>query len=100
LGPGSVAGIFSPLVVIFKDDLDNDCKDLAKDKFAIVSVITVAAPRVPELSADRLSFKHASDLEYLRGKIRLVYRTAARNGKTRIVLGWLKPTNIAIPFID
>jgi len=87
LGPGSVAGVFSPSVVIFKDDLDNDCKDLAKDKFAIVSVITVAAPRAPELSEDRLSFKHASDLEDLRGKIRLVYRMAARNGKTSIVLG-------------
>jgi len=65
LGPGSVAGIFSPSVVIFKDDLDNDCKDLAKEKFAIVSVITVTAPRGPDLSADRLSFKHASDLEDL-----------------------------------
>ncbi|KIM88251.1 hypothetical protein PILCRDRAFT_814158 [Piloderma croceum F 1598] len=87
LGPGSVAGVFSPSVVIFKDDLDNGCKDLTKDKFAIVSVITVAAPRWPDLSADRLSFKHASDLEDLRGKIRLVYRMAAWNGKTSIVLG-------------
>jgi len=87
LGPGSVAGIFSPSVVIFKHDLDNDCKDLPKNKRAVVSVITVAAPRVPDLTADKLAFERASDLEDLRGKIRLVYRMAARNGKTSLVLG-------------
>ena len=90
LGPGSVAGIFSPSVVIFKDDLDHNCEDLPKDKRAIVSVITVAAPRLPNLTSDRQAFARASDLEDLRGKIRLVYRMAARNGKTSIVLGELK----------
>ena len=82
-----MAGIFSPSVVVFKHDLDNDCKELPKDKRAIVSVITVAAPRVPNLTADNLAFKNPSDLDDLRGKIRLVYRMAARNGKTSIILG-------------
>ena len=30
LGPGSVAGIYSPGVVIFKDDLDHNCVDLSE----------------------------------------------------------------------
>jgi len=87
LGPGSVAGVLSPAVVIFKHDLDHNCQELPKDQRAVVSVITVAAPRVPDITPDRLAFTNASDLEDLRGKIRLVYRMAARNGKTSIVVG-------------
>jgi len=87
LGPGSTAGLFSPSVVIFKHDLDNNCVDLPENKRKIVSVITVAAPRLPELTVDKLAFTKHSDLEDLRGKIRLVYRMAARNGKTSLVLG-------------
>jgi hypothetical protein len=91
-----VAGIFSPSVVIFKHDLDNGCKELPKDKREIVSVITVAAPRVPDLNADNLAFKNPSDLDDLRGKIQLVYRMAARNGKTSIILGELKARNVLV----
>lgn len=53
----------------------------------MVAVLTVAAPRAPRLSQDRESFKREEDLECLRGKIRLVYRMAAHNGKEYIVLG-------------
>lgn len=87
LGPGCIAGVFSPAVVIFKNDLDNDCADLPVDDRKVVSVITVAAPRGSRLTGDRLAFANASDLEDLRGKIRLVYRMAAHNGKTSLVLG-------------
>jgi hypothetical protein len=55
-----------------------------------VSVITVAAPRVPDLIDDMLALEKDSDLQDLRGKIRLVYRMAARNGKTSIILGRLE----------
>lgn len=89
LGPGSVAGIYSPGVAIFKHDLDHNCADLSLEDRRVVGVITVAAPRVPDLTGDRLSFKHASDLEDLRGKIRLVYRMAASNGNESVVLGAL-----------
>ncbi|TFY68276.1 hypothetical protein EVG20_g3616 [Dentipellis fragilis] len=88
LGPGSVAGIFSPDIVIFKDDLCNDCVDLPVEERRIVSVITVAGPRKPELTKDGELVK-ASDLEDFRGKIRLVYRMAATYGKHAVVLGAL-----------
>ncbi|KAK7037396.1 hypothetical protein VNI00_011146 [Paramarasmius palmivorus] len=86
-GPGSVAGVFSPGVVIFKDDLDHDCIDLPPEERRVVGVITVAAPRGPKLTPDGKNFANESDLNDLRGKIRLVYRMAARNGRDYIVLG-------------
>ncbi|EKM82189.1 hypothetical protein AGABI1DRAFT_112279 [Agaricus bisporus var. burnettii JB137-S8] len=87
LGPGSVSGIFSPGVVVFKEDLDHDCTQLSKEKRRVVSVITVAAPRYPRLTADKEHFEKKSDLEDLRGKIRLVYRMAAHNKQRYLVLG-------------
>jgi len=87
LGPGSVAGVYSPGIVIFKDDLDHNCVELPKADRRVVSVITVAAPRFPALTKDGTSFKNSSDLEDLRGKIRLVYRMAAHNGQQYLVLG-------------
>ena len=87
LGPGSVAGGYSPGVVIFKDDLDHDCVDLPKEDWRVISVITVAAPRGPKLTVDGQSFENESDLNDLRGKIRLVYRIAAHNKKRYLVLG-------------
>ncbi|EEB94249.1 hypothetical protein MPER_06965 [Moniliophthora perniciosa FA553] len=86
LGPGSIAGVFSPGVVIFKDDLNHDCKDLEPEERRIVGVITVAAPRGPKLTSDGKNLANESDLNDLREKIRLVYRMAARNGREYIVL--------------
>ncbi|KAF9068145.1 hypothetical protein BDP27DRAFT_1448604 [Rhodocollybia butyracea] len=87
LGPGSTAGVFSPGVVIFKNDLDHDCVDLAPEECRVVSVITVAAPYGPALMEGREDFANNSDLEDLRGKIRLVYRMAGAHGKKFLVLG-------------
>lgn len=87
LGPGSVAGGYSPGVVIFKDDLDHDCVNLPKEDWRVVSVITVAAPRAPRLTVDGQSFANESDLNDLRGKIKLIYRIAAQNKKRYLVLG-------------
>ena len=56
VGDGSVAGIYSPGVVIFRDDLDHDCTELPKDARRLVSVITVAAPRHPRLSRNEEAF--------------------------------------------
>ncbi|KAK1225330.1 hypothetical protein PQX77_011748 [Marasmius sp. AFHP31] len=86
-GPGSVAGLFSPGVVVFKDDLDHDCVDLPEEERCIVGVITVAAPRGPKLSSDGTRFADKGQLNDLRGKIRLVYRMAAHNGRDCVVLG-------------
>jgi hypothetical protein len=74
-------------VVIFKHDLDNNCQELAVNERQVVSVITVAAPRHRPLAENYLNFKDPSVLEDLKGKIRLVYRIAAHNGQTYLVLG-------------
>ncbi|KAG5637143.1 hypothetical protein H0H81_005627 [Sphagnurus paluster] len=86
VGPGSVAGIFSPGVVVFKHDLDHNCVDLQPSDRCVVSVITVAAPCRPSLSDDLSTFKDPSVLEDLRGKIKLVYRMAAHHGQHYLVL--------------
>jgi len=85
LGPGSDAGIYSPAVVIFKDDLDHSCVDLPVDQRETVAVLTVAAPRGPRVLDGR--FSNSSDVHDLREKIRLVYRMAGHNGKQALILG-------------
>ncbi|KAL0581494.1 hypothetical protein V5O48_000537 [Marasmius crinis-equi] len=87
VGFGSTAGIHSPGVVIFRDQLDNACAELPVEQRRVVSVISVAAPRWPALSDDGMSLRRRTDLEDLREKIRLVYRMAAHYGKTHLVLG-------------
>lgn len=98
LGPGSAAGAYSPGVVVFRDALDRGLAELPPAERAVVSVITVAAPRGPALApapgpagegdgGGRLAFARESDLGDLREKIRLVYRCAAHNGQTSLVLG-------------
>jgi hypothetical protein len=76
--------------VIFRNDFDHDCQELPEDEWRVVSVLTVAAPCFPELTED-LEFAHASDLEDLRDKIRLVYRMAAVNGNQYLVVGESHP---------
>lgn len=73
--------------MIFKDDLDHDCVDLAPEERRAVSVITVAALRSPPLTADGEAFAWPASLNDMREKIRLVYRMAAHNAQEHIVLG-------------
>ncbi|KAF8527292.1 hypothetical protein JB92DRAFT_3081493 [Gautieria morchelliformis] len=87
LGSGSVAGIFSPTVVVFKDDLDHDCVDLPIEDQVVVSVITVAAPCQPVLTPDSFALQYDRDVRDFKAKIRLVLRIAARNGQNMLVLG-------------
>ena len=82
LGPGSDAGIYSPAVVIFKDDLDHSCVDLSVDRRE-----TVAAPGGPEDLDGR--FINSSDLHNLREKVRLVYGMVGHNGKQVLILWWI-----------
>ncbi|KAF3006063.1 hypothetical protein E8E13_010947 [Curvularia kusanoi] len=86
-GPGSCAGIVSPNVVVFKDTLDNDLVDLPVEQRHVVTVITVAAPCGPRLTADGGDFADAGQLNDLKEKILLVLRAAAVNGVTKLVLG-------------
>lgn len=88
-GEGSVAGIFSPSVAVFKDTLDNECRELGEEERVVVSVITVAAPRRPGLTEDGQRFEDEDVLEEFHEKVRLVLRCAAGEGKTGLVLGAL-----------
>jgi len=63
----------------FIDDLDDPCVDLPVDEREIVAVLTVAAPRDPEVLNARLV--DSLDLRALREKIKLVYRMAGHNGR-------------------
>lgn len=82
-----MAGIFSPGVVIFKDDLSHECAELPKDQRRAVSVITVAGPRNPKLTDDGENLARERDLGDLREKIRLVYRIAGHHKQKYLVLG-------------
>ena len=88
LGPGSDSGVYSPAIVIFKDDLDHSCIDLPVDQRETVAVLTVAAPRLPKLLDGR--FANSSHVRDLREKIRLTYRMAGHNGKQVLILGTCK----------
>jgi uncharacterized protein (TIGR02452 family) len=88
-GENSIKGIFSGQVVVFKDTLENGCVDLKEEDREVVSVVTVAAPRCPELTDDGLQFAEESRLDEFRDKVRLVLRCAAREGKTGLILGAL-----------
>ncbi|KAF5358923.1 hypothetical protein D9758_004846 [Tetrapyrgos nigripes] len=93
-GPDSIKGIYSPGVVIFRGPLHGSstsefCPELPSTERKIVSIITVAAPRYPLLTPDRLDFKNPSDKEDLREKVRLILRMAGSNGQKYLVLGAL-----------
>ncbi|THY06477.1 hypothetical protein D6D02_07466 [Aureobasidium pullulans] len=88
-GLSSVAGIFSPSVVVFKDTLENSCRDLQPEERALLSVITIAAPRRPTLTNSNTGFADPNVLQEFRDKIRLIFRCAAVEGKTCLVLGAL-----------
>lgn len=78
-------------MVVFHDTLGNELVELDESQRFEVSVITVAAPRGPGVKVDerdgRRKFARKQDLEDLREKIRLVYRCAAHNFQTSLVLG-------------
>ncbi|THW19558.1 hypothetical protein D6D24_02788 [Aureobasidium pullulans] len=76
-GPFSVAGIFSPGVVVFKDTLENSCRDLQPEERALLSVITIAAPRRPTLTNSNTGFADPNVLQESRNEIRLIFRCAA-----------------------
>jgi uncharacterized protein (TIGR02452 family) len=91
MGPGSASGIFSPAVTIFRDEKFANLP-LAERK--VVSVISVAAPH---FRRERDAFRKSTDLPDLRQKIRLIYRMAAHNGKTFLVLGAMGCGNFKCP---
>ncbi|KAJ3981121.1 hypothetical protein F5890DRAFT_589279 [Lentinula detonsa] len=110
-GPGSIAGIFSEGVVIFRGPLNtiysgtradvfqnersNDggtssnsiCPLLPHDERKVISVISVAAPRYPKLTSDGNDFADEKIKEEFKEKVRLVLRIGGHEGKRYLVLG-------------
>lgn len=84
------AGIFSPWVCIFKDELANGCKQLERDDTVFVSVLSVAAIACPPTVMTKegtMMLKSPKDKLTLIERARMVLRMAAHNGKTVLMLG-------------
>ncbi|KAJ3993477.1 hypothetical protein F5050DRAFT_1577557, partial [Lentinula boryana] len=92
-GPGSIAGIFSEGVVIFRGSNDGGtssnsiCPLLPHNKRKVISVISVAAPRYPKLTSDGNDFADEKIKEEFKEKVRLVLRIGGHEGKRYLVLG-------------
>ncbi|KAK4940518.1 hypothetical protein LTR10_019392 [Elasticomyces elasticus] len=94
--PAGCAGIFSPNVVIFRDELSKDCGILARKDWAKVSVISVAAlacPPVVRALTTRFGvesrMKLNNDARTIRERFRMILRMAAHHGKSVLVLAAL-----------
>jgi hypothetical protein len=86
-----LSAICSPFVVLVRDSMANG-HALLKNKPAdlpVVSVISVAALRTPELTDDRTTFKNPGARTTTKSKIRVALRIAATRNHTKLVLGAL-----------
>ena len=83
---GRTTAIYSPAVAITHSLQRKALPAADRD---IVSVISIAAQRFPPLTQDGQQYRNPADLHALREKIRTLFRLAARNGQTRLVLGAL-----------
>ncbi|PKY05241.1 hypothetical protein P168DRAFT_310634 [Aspergillus campestris IBT 28561] len=85
--------IYSPTVLIMRGNFDQGHKlmDLQRPElFPVVSVVSVAAVRRPEiLNANPPRFKHIADRHLTKDKMRAILRVAAYNRQRRLVLGAL-----------
>jgi uncharacterized protein (TIGR02452 family) len=88
--------VYSPYVVIIREDLASGHGLLEPRNYFAVSVISVPAIRKPDLRPFRLPnnlrkvvFRHDSDRNLTKDKMRLVLRMAAFNKHRRLVLGAL-----------
>jgi uncharacterized protein (TIGR02452 family) len=88
----SLTAIYSPSVIIIRDAMARGHALLGSTKVAdlpVVSVISVAALRNPELTDDQKQFKNEGQRAETKRKIRLTLRVAAGNGHSKLVLGAL-----------
>ncbi|KAF8416949.1 hypothetical protein EV426DRAFT_540876 [Tirmania nivea] len=84
-GPGSIRGIYSPGVVIFRDPCT--LTELPHSQRHVVSVLSLAQLKHRPLTPDGSELEDEADLDVFRRRIRLWLRTAAMNGQERLVLG-------------
>ena len=84
------AGIYSPDVCIFKYELAKGCKELERKDMVVVSVVSVAAIACPPTVVTKEGeavMKSEKDRLKLTERVRMVFRMAAHNGKSVLMLG-------------
>jgi uncharacterized protein (TIGR02452 family) len=88
----TLSAIYSPNVVLIRESMSNGHKLLIgvqSHDLPAVSVISVAALRLPDLSDDGKTFGNPGARCHTKKNIRLILRVAARHGHRKLVLGAL-----------
>ncbi|KAJ5297663.1 hypothetical protein N7508_007912 [Penicillium antarcticum] len=88
---GAKECIYSPQVSIFRENEKRGYIWMwpnALDPLPVVSVISMAAPKHPLITAD-MKYQNVTDRNFMKDKIRIILRTAAHNRHQRLVLGAL-----------
>ncbi|KAJ9611367.1 hypothetical protein H2200_004551 [Cladophialophora chaetospira] len=97
---GECAGIFSPDVVIFKDELAKDCEILRRKDWTTISMVSVAALACPPIvavaqtskrkeGAGELQLKLEKDVRSIQERWRMTLRMAGEHGKSVLLLAAL-----------
>ncbi|KUM60204.1 hypothetical protein ACN42_g6914 [Penicillium freii] len=85
--------LYSPNVIVFRNSIDNNYSFMSGDKELhlnpTVSVISMAARRKPDLTADQSTYMDVKHRYLMIAKMQLILRTAANNNHRRLVLGAL-----------
>ncbi|KAI9932948.1 hypothetical protein ASPWEDRAFT_166602 [Aspergillus wentii DTO 134E9] len=89
---GDFDAVYSPTVVVFRDNFQRGHRlmDIKKpDYLPVVSVVSVAALQGPELdlSFTPPRYKHNTDRDFMKSKMRVILRVAAYKKHRRLVLG-------------
>ena len=94
---GQCSGIYSPQVVIFKDELANDCKALPERDWKTVSVLSVATPACPPLTpvttrsskhrdSQEMALKSSNDVKIVQERWGMALPMAAHHGQSVLLL--------------
>ncbi|KAJ5823327.1 hypothetical protein N7447_005667 [Penicillium robsamsonii] len=85
--------LYSPKVIVFRERVEQGYSFMSADDDLhlnpAVSVISMAARDKPKLTADKSSYRDPGQRYLMKGKMRLILRTAALNNHRRLVLGAL-----------
>ncbi|KAJ5374896.1 hypothetical protein N7517_006902 [Penicillium concentricum] len=85
--------LYSPKVIVFRESVEKGYTFMSEDDELhlnpAVSVISMAARDKPKLTADKSAYRDPGQRYLMKGKMRLILRTAAVNNHRRLVLGAL-----------
>ncbi|CAO2656383.1 Nn.00g051860.m01.CDS01 [Neocucurbitaria sp. VM-36] len=89
----SLSAIYTPSVLLIRDAMSRGHSLLTPNEhptnLPVISVISVAALRKPQLADDKKHFKNEGQRAETKRKIRITLRVAAHKGHTKLVLGAL-----------